>query len=85
MHIQRLLVILYPCILLYNIAIVKSIVVLYNIKKEVFIMAKNITFSLDEKLIAELKKVSEETMIPQAKIVKMGIELALQKIKKPGV
>lgn len=48
-------------------------------------MAKNITFSLDEELIAELKKVSEETMIPQSKIVKLGIELALQKLKKPGV
>lgn len=48
-------------------------------------MAKNITFSLDKELIAELKKVSEETMIPQSKIVKLGLELALQKLKKPGV
>ena len=45
-------------------------------------MNKNITFSIDEKLIEELKKTSEETMISQSKIVKLGIELALKKIKK---
>ena len=46
---------------------------------------KNITFSLEEKLITDLKKASEETMIPQSKIVKLGIELALKQIKKPGI
>lgn len=48
-------------------------------------MAKNITFSLDEELIAELKKASKESMIPQSRIVQLGIELALKEIKKPGV
>jgi hypothetical protein len=43
---------------------------------------KNITFSLDEKLIEELKKTSEITMISQSKIVKLGIELALKQLAK---
>jgi predicted DNA-binding protein len=45
-------------------------------------MNKNITFSLDEKLIEELKKVSKETMIPQSKIVRLGIELALKHLSQ---
>ena len=43
-------------------------------------MNKNITFSLNEKLIEELKKASEETMISQSKIVKLGIELAIKQL-----
>jgi len=43
---------------------------------------KNITFSLDEKLIEELKKTSEKTMISQSKIVKLGIELAIKQLAK---
>ena len=45
-------------------------------------MNKNITFSIDEKLITELKKISEITMIPQSKIVKLGLELAIKKLNK---
>lgn len=45
-------------------------------------MNKNITFSLDEELIKELKEVSEKTMVPQSNIVKLGIELALKQIQK---
>jgi len=43
---------------------------------------KNITFSLDEKLIEKLKETSEKTMISQSKIVKLGIELALKQLNK---
>lgn len=46
-------------------------------------MNKNITFSLDEKLIEKLKKTSEETMISQSKIVKLGIELAIRQLQQP--
>jgi len=42
-------------------------------------LRKNITFSLPEELIEKLKKVSEETMIPQAKLVEKAIEDMLVK------
>lgn len=45
-------------------------------------MNKNVTFSLDEELLKRLKEVSEKTMIPQSKIVKLGIELALKQLEK---
>lgn len=45
-------------------------------------MSKNVTFSLDEELLKRLKEVSEKTMIPQSKIVKLGIELALKQLAK---
>lgn len=45
-------------------------------------MNKNVTFSLDEELLKRLKEVSEKTMIPQSKIVKLGIELALKQLAK---
>jgi len=43
---------------------------------------KNITFSLDEKIIKELKEVSDKTMISQSKIVKLGIELAIKQVSQ---
>lgn len=36
-------------------------------------MRKNATFSLEEELIERLKKLSEETMIPQSRIVESAI------------
>ena len=43
-------------------------------------MNKNVTFSLDEKVIENLKQASKETMISQSKIVKLGIELAIKQL-----
>ncbi len=46
-------------------------------------MAKRrMTFTLDEDLLTKLKKVSEETMIPQAKIVQTAIEKQLKEMEK---
>jgi metal-responsive CopG/Arc/MetJ family transcriptional regulator len=36
-------------------------------------MKKRVTFTLEEELIEQLKKVSEETMIPQSKLVEKAI------------
>lgn len=44
-------------------------------------MKKRITFTLEESLINELKKKSEETMIPQARIVEQAIKEYLEKMK----
>jgi hypothetical protein len=51
-------------------------------KKGVDFVNKNITFSLDEKIIKELKEVSDKTMISQSKIVKLGIELAIKQVSQ---
>ena len=45
-------------------------------------MRKRVTFTLDTELIDRLKKVSEETMIPQARLVETGIEDILKKYEK---
>ena len=45
-------------------------------------MKKRVTFTLDEKLIEQLKKVSEETMIPQARLVESAIKQLLLKYEK---
>ena len=42
---------------------------------------KRITFSLDDKLIEELKKTSEHTLIPQSKIVESAIKDKLKELK----
>lgn len=42
---------------------------------------KRVTFTLDEDLIKKLKKKSEETHIPQAKIVTLALEAYLSKKK----
>ena len=41
---------------------------------------KRMTFTLDEELLAKLKETSEETMIPQAKIVQKAIKEYLKKM-----
>lgn len=45
-------------------------------------MKKRITFTLDEDLIKRLKKISEETMIPQARLVETAIQEKLQEFEK---
>lgn len=42
-------------------------------------MTKRVTFSLDEDLVRRLKEFSQETMIPQSKIVEKGIESIISK------
>lgn len=42
---------------------------------------KRITFSLDEKLIEQLRKSSKDTMIPQSKIVESAIKDKLKELE----
>lgn len=42
-------------------------------------MKKRVTFTLDEETIEQLKKVSEKTMIPQARLVEQAIKDVLKK------
>lgn len=44
-------------------------------------MKKRVTFTLDEDLIERLKEVSEQTMIPQARIVEQAIKEKLEQLK----
>lgn len=43
---------------------------------------KRMTFTLEEELLAKLKEASEETMIPQAKIVQKAIKKQLKEMGK---
>lgn len=52
------------------------------LKKEVTMAKKRMTFTLDEELLAKLKEISEETMIPQAKIVQKAIKKQLKEMGK---
>jgi predicted DNA-binding protein len=45
-------------------------------------MKKRATFTLEEELLEKLKKVSEETMIPQAKLVEKAIEEIIKQYEK---
>lgn len=54
----------------------------YIKKKEVDMAKKRMTFTLDEELLDKLKETSEETMIPQAKIVQKAIEKQLKEMGK---
>lgn len=51
-------------------------------RKEVDMAKKRMTFTLDEELLDKLKETSEETMIPQAKIVQKAIEKQLKEMGK---
>lgn len=42
---------------------------------------KRVTYSLDEKLVKELRELSEKTFIPQSKIVEEGIKLMVKELK----
>lgn len=42
-------------------------------------MKKRVTFTLDEDLIERLKKVSNDTMIPQSKLVEKTLKEVLKK------
>ena len=52
------------------------------LKKEVDMAKKRMTFTLDEELLDKLKETSEETMIPQAKIVQKAIKKQLKEMGK---
>lgn len=45
-------------------------------------MKKRVTFTLEEELIERLKKVSQETMIPQSKLVEKAINEILKEYEK---
>ena len=45
-------------------------------------MKKRVTFTLDEELIEKLKKISEETMIPQSRLVEQAIKEVFKKYDK---
>ncbi|MFS0878279.1 ribbon-helix-helix domain-containing protein [Solibacillus isronensis] len=42
---------------------------------------KRMTFTLDETLLEELKQLSEQTMIPQARIVEQAIKDKIEEMK----
>lgn len=46
-------------------------------------MKKRITFTLDEATIAELKAVSERTMIPQSRLVEQAILNVIKQHQEP--
>ena len=45
-------------------------------------MKKKVTFTVEENIIERLKMVSEQTMIPQSKLVEKAIEEILKKYGK---
>ena len=45
-------------------------------------MKKRVTFTLEEELIEKLKKISEETLIPQARLVEQAIQEVIKKYSK---
>lgn len=45
-------------------------------------MKKKVTFTVEENIIERLKLVSEQTMIPQSKLVEKAIEEILKKYEK---
>lgn len=45
-------------------------------------MKKRITFTLSEELLTELKQVSEQTMIPQSRLVEQAIKEVIEKYGK---
>jgi len=45
-------------------------------------MKKRMTFTIEEELLAKLKQVSENTMIPQAKLVEKAIKQVIKEYDK---
>ncbi len=45
-------------------------------------MKKRVTFTIEEELVEKLKQVSNDTMIPQAKLVEKAIESILEQYDK---
>lgn len=45
-------------------------------------MKKRITFTLEEELIQKLKAVSNDTLIPQSRIVEMAIREKISQLEK---
>lgn len=45
-------------------------------------MKKRVTFTLEEELVKRLKAISEQTMIPQSKLVETAINEILKKHEK---
>ena len=69
----------HTCIVSYGIE--NAIFLLYVKYKGVDGMKKRVTYTLEIELAEKLKKISEETMIPQAKLVEKAVE---QVIKEYG-
>lgn len=44
-------------------------------------MKTKVTYSLDEELVKRLKRISDETMIPQSRIVEQAIKEKLEGMK----
>ena len=42
---------------------------------------KRVSFTLDEQIMSELKELSEQTMIPQARIVEQAIKKEMERMK----
>lgn len=47
-------------------------------------MRKNITFSFEVELIEQIKRLSEETMIPQSRLVEQAIKKLIDEKRKPS-
>lgn len=68
--------------ILYIKSIVCAILLLYYLRKGVDNMKKRITFTLEEELIDKLKKVSEQTLIPQSKLIEKTLKQVLEEYKE---
>jgi len=51
-------------------------------KRTVIEVKKKVTFTVEEELVERLKLVSEQTMIPQSKLVEKAIEEILKEYEK---
>lgn len=73
---------MYTILVLYSIHLYYAILILYNMEKAVIIMKKRVTFTLEEELVKRLKAISEQTMIPQSKLVETAINEILKKYEQ---
>ena len=48
-------------------------------------MKKRVTFTLEEEILEQLKKISEETMIPQARLVEQAIKEIIKRYSKESI
>lgn len=45
-------------------------------------MKKRVTFTLEEEIIEQLKSISEQTMIPQARLVEQAVKEIIERYSK---
>jgi len=55
---------------------------LYTMEKELILMKKRVTFTLDEYLVKRLKAVSDESMIAQAKLVEKAVTAIVEEYEQ---